>query len=160
FSDIEASTFAAEVEAIAAADITAGCAPDRYCPDVPLTRGQLASLLVRALELEPSTDDPFVDDDHSIHEADIAALAAAHITHGCGEDGFCPDESVTRAQMASFLARALDLEPPADLPEIPAEVLAALEAPVWPTGPGAEGWRPLVEQYFKPGDIDRAIRII
>lgn len=160
FTDTEASTFEAEIEAIAVADITAGCAPHQYCPDAPVTRGQMASLLVRALELPPVEGDPFTDDEHSIHERDIAALAAAGLTHGCESGSFCPDDPVTRAQMGSFLARAFQLRPPSDLPEIPSDVLAELEGPSWPTGPGAEGWRPLVEQYFPAGDVDRAIGII
>jgi len=160
FSDIAASDFAAEIEAVAAADITLGCAPGQYCPEAPVTRAQMASLLVRALELPPAEGDPFTDDAHSIHAGDIAALAAAGVTHGCGDTRFCPEDPVTRAQMASFLARAFDLSAPEDLPQIPTDVLEELQAPPWPTGPGAEGWRPLVEQYFPAGAVDRAIRII
>jgi len=56
----------------------------------------------------------FVDDDLSVHQANIEAIAAAGITTGCNppaNDRYCPDRPVTRAQMASFLARALGLEP-------------------------------------------------
>lgn len=160
FTDTSRSQFAAEIAAIAAADITEGCGPDRYCPRSELSRGQMASLLVRALDLPPSTANPFVDDEGNTHERNIAALAAAGITHGCDEDRFCPDRTVTRQEMASFLARALDLPAPQNMPEIPGEVLDELAGPDWPTGPGAEGWRPLVEAYFEPGDVDRAIRIM
>lgn len=160
FSDTVGSRFADDIAAIAAADITIGCGAGQYCPDEPVTRGQMASLLVRALELPPAEGDPFHDDDGNVHEADIAAITVAGITHGCGSGGFCPDEPVTRAQMASFLARALDLEPPAELPVIPADVVEELKAVEVPTGPGAEGWRPLVEKYFDPGDVDRAIRVM
>ena len=40
---------------------------------------------------------------------DIIWLADAGITPGCGAGRFCPGEPVTREQMASFLARALNL---------------------------------------------------
>ena len=40
---------------------------------------------------------------------DIAAVAAAGITRGCAVDLFCPDDVVTRGQMAAFINRALDL---------------------------------------------------
>ena len=45
------------------------------------------------------------------HEANIDALAAAGVTKGCKTDPlrYCPDQAVTRAQMATFLVRALDL---------------------------------------------------
>jgi hypothetical protein len=39
------------VEALSAAGITAGCAPTLYCPDAPLTRGQMAVFLSVALGL-------------------------------------------------------------------------------------------------------------
>lgn len=160
FLDTGDSVFQPSIGALALADITEGCADGRYCPDAPLTRGQMASLLTRALDLPPAGGDTFSDDDRDVHERDIEALVAADITRGCSEDRFCPRRSVTRQQMASFLARALALEPPAELPEIPAEILEELQAPEWPTGPGAEGWRALVERYFPAGEVDRAIRII
>ena len=51
----------------------------------------------------------FTDDDGNAHEAFIEAIAADGITSGCGGTLYCPADNVTRAQMASFLARALDL---------------------------------------------------
>jgi hypothetical protein len=59
----------------------------------------------------PAGGDVFDDDDGSTHEDNINRLAASGITLGCTTSGhsFCPDEPVTRAQMASFLARAFDL---------------------------------------------------
>ena len=56
-----------------------------------------------------SGPDAFGDDDGSTHEDAINALAATGITQGCTTTSFCPEEEVTRGQMASFLARALDL---------------------------------------------------
>ena len=39
----------------------------------------------------------------------IEALAASGITGGCGGGNYCPGQSLTRAQMAIFLAKALGL---------------------------------------------------
>lgn len=114
FVDDNASIHEASIEAIAAAGITNGCNPprnDRFCPESPLTRGQMASFLVRALDLAPGPA-AFTDTADSIHRADIDALAAAGITAGCNPPAntrFCPRDPVTREQMASFLARALSL---------------------------------------------------
>ncbi|MDH4119532.1 MAG: hypothetical protein OEW30_19275, partial [Acidimicrobiia bacterium] len=58
--------------------------------------------------------DRFADDNGSVFEADIEALAAAGITVGCNppiNDRFCPDDPVLRDQMASFIGRALGLAP-------------------------------------------------
>jgi uncharacterized protein YbjT (DUF2867 family) len=52
----------------------------------------------------------FVDDNESVHESSIGAIAAAGITSGCNppaNDRFCPTAPVTRGQMAAFLNRAL-----------------------------------------------------
>lgn len=42
----------------------------------------------------------------------IEALAASEITAGCGGGNYCPDDAVTRGQMAVFLAKALGLHWP------------------------------------------------
>ena len=67
----------------------------------------------------PLTEEPtlpgghFIDDNGNLHEANIEAVAAQGITLGCNQQGtaYCPDLILTRAQMASLLARALDLPP-------------------------------------------------
>ena len=78
----------------------------------------MASFLVRALQLPAGDEDFFLDDDSSSHEASINALRQAGITTGCrlGRDHYCPSDPVSREQMASFLARALGLEPIDPLP--------------------------------------------
>jgi hypothetical protein len=42
----------------------------------------------------------------------IEALAASGITAGCGNNNYCPNNPVTRGQMAAFLAKALGLHWP------------------------------------------------
>ena len=115
FSDVPADhLFYEAVSWLADQGITRGCNPprnDRFCPDQPVTRGQMAAFLVRALRL-PKGDVVFADTKGHLFEADIAALAAAGITRGCNpprNDRFCPDDVVTRGQMAAFLVRALRL---------------------------------------------------
>jgi hypothetical protein len=72
----------------------------------------MAAFLVRALDLPPTDEDPFRDTDGNVFEKDIARLAASGVTRGCNppvNDRFCPDEIVTRGQMAAFIYRALEL---------------------------------------------------
>ncbi len=115
FLDDDDSIFEADIEALANAGITTGCNPPEntyFCPGDPVTRGQMAAFLTRGLELTDRGSVDFVDDDGSIFEADIEKLAEARITLGCNppaNDRFCPGESVTRSQMAAFLTRALGL---------------------------------------------------
>ncbi|MGI9642623.1 MAG: hypothetical protein ACR2N9_07550, partial [Acidimicrobiia bacterium] len=54
----------------------------------------------------------FVDDDGTVHEGSIEAIAKFGVTKGCNppvNDRYCPDRSVNRQQMAAFLTRALNL---------------------------------------------------
>jgi glucose/arabinose dehydrogenase len=108
FSDDETSIHEADINALADAGITTGCGGGRYCPSASVSRAQMASFLVRAFALAPWTGDFFTDDETSIHEADINALAAAGITTGCTATTYCPTQAVTRAQMAAFLRRAIE----------------------------------------------------
>ena len=116
FGDIAGHQFVNEILWLAEEGITRGCAAHSYCPSNPVTRAQMATFLARALNLEaPRQRAGFADvDPSSAHAANIEALYAAHITTGCAQDplAYCPSNPVTRAQMATFLARALDLEAP------------------------------------------------
>lgn len=116
FDDDAGSVHEAAINRIAAAGITTGCGGRRYCPDEPVTREQMASFLVRAFSLSNTSTDFFTDDTGSVHEANINRIAAAGITRGCGADRYCPNNPVTRAQMAAFLYRSIchgaECEPP------------------------------------------------
>jgi hypothetical protein len=109
FTDDQGSVFEGDINSITGVGITTGCNANstRYCADEGITRGQMAAFLRRTLSL-PSGPDAFSDDNDSIFEDDINALAAAGIAKGCSDSRFCPDDVITRAQMASFLVRALD----------------------------------------------------
>jgi hypothetical protein len=116
FVDVVGSPFVDDILWLADAEITKGCNPpynNRFCPDDTVTRGQMAAFLVRTLGLTDSGGgNTFVDDDDSPFEGDIAKLAAAGITRGCNPPDntrFCPNNRVTRAQMAAFLVRAYHL---------------------------------------------------
>ncbi len=102
FTDVSGD-LALDVEALAAAGLTYGCGDGKFCADVRLNRGQLASFYARALRLEP-VPSPFSDAGET-HGGSVGALAAAGITNGCRVDLFCPADQVTRAQTASMLFR-------------------------------------------------------
>ncbi|MBK8258706.1 MAG: N-acetylmuramoyl-L-alanine amidase [Polyangiaceae bacterium] len=110
FTDDETSPFEAAINSIAAAGVTSGCdsAKKLFCPKGEVTRGQMAAFLAKGFNL-PTGPNAFSDDDGSPFEPSINAIAAAGITSGCSASGleFCPDKFVTRAQMATFLRRAL-----------------------------------------------------
>ncbi len=114
FTDDDGRPFEDDINKIAALGITKGCNPpanDQFCPDNTVTRGQIAAFLVRAWHLtDPGPGDWFIDDNRSVFEGDIDRLATVGMTKGCNpptNDRYCPDRNVTRAETASFLARAL-----------------------------------------------------
>lgn len=114
FVDDDDSVHQSDIEKLFAAGITAGCNPpfnDEFCPEDPVTRGQMAAFLRRALSLDAAELDFFSDDGDSVFEDDINALATAGISKGCNpptNDRYCPDDPVTRGQMAAFLVRAFE----------------------------------------------------
>lgn len=113
FGDVRAgSTHADSIERIAAKGIADPCSSSRFCPTNAVTRGSFATMLVRALDLPRPTDGAsrFTDTNGEVAR-DAEALAAAGLTTGCREDSFCPDRRLTREQLATFFARALELEP-------------------------------------------------
>ena len=109
FSDIDGHRFEADIEWMRLAGLTEGCGGGQFCPDAPVTRGQMASFLVRALALPATSINAFTDDDGLANEDAINRLAAAGITTGCAPTRFCPAANVTRVEMATFLARGFDL---------------------------------------------------
>jgi hypothetical protein len=119
FADVPTNNnLAAWIEQLFADRITTGCGqnPARYCPDQTVTREQMAVFLLRSRhggDYQPPAatgrfadvpvDDPFAPW--------IEQLALEGITTGCGSnpDRYCPDQPVTRGQMAVFLVRTFDL---------------------------------------------------
>ncbi len=103
------------IERLYNAGITGGCllVPLMYCPENTVTRAQMAVFLLRGIHgssyAPPAVGDStgFVDvpTNHPV-AAWIKQLAAEGITGGCSNGNYCPDATVTRAQMAVFLLRS------------------------------------------------------
>ena len=110
YIDSFSHTFESEILVLNASGITKGCTPTHFCPEDYVTRGEMAAFLVRTLQLEKVTDsNKFIDDNGHIFEREIEILANNGITDGCDDQKFCPQDYVTRGEMAAFLTRALAL---------------------------------------------------
>ena len=118
FADVGPHDFAFDqIEKIAAAGITSGCAsaPPLYCPDDSVTRGQMAVFLLRAMGHGSPSHLPayrgiFKDVPASNPYARYIEHLYDHgVTGGCSTSPrkYCPDDPVTRGQMAVFLLRAI-----------------------------------------------------
>jgi hypothetical protein len=118
FADVQpGSTHEPAIFWLADRGVTRGCSADgtTYCPTASVTRAQMATFLRASLSLPAGPDDTYLDvAPGSTHAGAIGALRRSGITLGCDRNGgrFCPTGSVTRAQMASFLTRGLDLAVP------------------------------------------------
>jgi murein DD-endopeptidase MepM/ murein hydrolase activator NlpD len=115
FSDVPSTYWAANwIEQLASEGITSGCGTGVYCPETPVTRAQMAVFLLRAKHgsayAPPVAAGIFTDVPADYWAAAwIEQLAAEGITSGCGSGAYCPDQSVTRAQMAVFLVKTFNL---------------------------------------------------
>lgn len=80
-----------------------------FNPNNPLTRGEMAKVIVKAFNLNSSLDVAFKDTPTS-HWAysDISALAANGITTGYADSTFKPSQPITRAEFSVLIARAKD----------------------------------------------------
>jgi spore germination protein YaaH len=111
YSDIEDSTHWQDIVWLSEQEITYGCADGLFCPKGSVRRDAMAGFLSRALSLPGTSTNYFSDDDGMTLEVSINRIAAASITLGCDTARYCPTRSLTRAEMASYLVRALGLPP-------------------------------------------------
>jgi len=117
FADVPKTVWtAAWIEELAAEGITTGCGGNNYCPDAPVTRAQMAVLLLRTAHgsayVPPTAKGMFLDVPPSTFAAAwIEQLYAEGITSGCGGGNYCPNVGTARRQMAAFLVRTFGLAP-------------------------------------------------
>jgi hypothetical protein len=112
FGDVPtADPFYAFIETVLHNGVTAGCGAGVYCPPAPVTRAQMAVFLLKAEHgasyAPPACTGVFADVPcPGGFAADwIEQLATEGITGGCGSGNYCPNDPVTRAQMAVFLLK-------------------------------------------------------
>lgn len=112
FTDVDPrNVHAGSIDAVAAVGITTGCTPSAFCPHNPVTRGQMATFLTRAMNLTdpgPYSGWTFTDvRPNDVHAPGIRAVAQAGISIGRFDGSFGSNAPVTRGQMATFLDRAI-----------------------------------------------------
>ncbi len=107
FTDVAGTTHADAIAWVAEQGIASGRADGTFGPGDDVTRGQMATFLMVALDL-PEGDESFPDAVGATHEAGISAVAEAGITAGRTDGTFGPSDAVTRGQMATFLQSALE----------------------------------------------------
>ena len=109
FSDVEGTTHEEAILAIVEEGVTVGYPDGTFRPTTSVTRGQLASFFERALDLPSGDPTGFSDVEGTTHEEAIGALVEAGITDGFPDGTFRPNVSVSRGQMATFVASGFDV---------------------------------------------------
>lgn len=116
FTDVPTThQFFPQIQKLRELNIITGCTANTFCPDTPINRTDMATFLVRGKLRALFGDDftfpqtAYFNDVPSTHASFkfIQKLRELGITLGCGSGaGFCPTDTVTREQMATFLYRA------------------------------------------------------
>ncbi|MFP5288765.1 MAG: S-layer homology domain-containing protein, partial [Thermoanaerobaculia bacterium] len=149
FSDVPFDHWARPyIEGIFRVGVTTGCGNARYCPDGQVSRSEMAVFLLRAIhgsDYTPpaATGGVFSDVPAGFWAAPwIEELAEEGYTAGCGGGRYCPEQSVSRAEMAVFLLRAehgLAFTPPPASGTVFGDVPASFWAASWIERLAAEG---------------------
>lgn len=121
FEDVPVGSFGADfIEQLKADGITGGCstAPLKYCPNNSVIHAQMAIFLLRSkhgasyvppgVAIAHFVDVPFSHSQLNWIEQ-LAREGISYSSHNCSSGNFCPNALVTRAEMASMMARAFDL---------------------------------------------------
>jgi hypothetical protein len=110
FPDVAAGgLFYPFVETLLHHGVTAGCGGGQFCPAAPTAREQMAVFVLAAKEgaayAPPACGTPRFTDVPAASPFCpwIEELARRGVVGGCGGRDFCPDQPVTRAQMAVFV---------------------------------------------------------
>jgi streptogramin lyase len=112
FADVPTTyQFYAYIENLFHSGATGGCGGGLFCPTGTVTRAQMAVFLLKgehgASYVPPPCTGVFGDVPCPSQFADwIEQFATEGITAGCGGGDYCPNQPVTRAQMAVFLLKA------------------------------------------------------
>lgn len=115
FDDDDGNIHEDAIDILAFVEIVNGVGDRRYDPSEVVTRAAMATFLDNAYRYQsrqeelPPGPDAFGDDNGSRQERAINRLAAAGVITGYGDGSYRPDRPVSRAEMASFLIRTLDL---------------------------------------------------
>lgn len=122
FTDRPEGGLGQAVDCVAHFGVTRGTTATAYEPGGPVSRAQMASFLARAIEVAAmrrpvSSVDRFPDDQGDVHESSINALVEVGVAGGFPDGTYKPRLGVSRQQMASFVARQLEVSLERALPE-------------------------------------------
>jgi hypothetical protein len=109
-SDVSVETVhAASIAHLVGRGVMGGYPDGTFRPGNAVTRGQLSTALARLLELPSRPGRSFLDTTGDPHGGNVEALYEAGFIDGYADGTFRPNQQLRRDQLASILARALQL---------------------------------------------------
>ncbi|MEK4359797.1 phosphodiester glycosidase family protein [Paenibacillus sp. FSL M7-1455] len=110
FADTEHHWAAEVIRELAAKHLIEGIDAGRFAPNQPVTRAEMAAMLVRLLNLKGGGTTPFADVAADQWYADaVSAAVQAGIVQGVSENSFAPNALIKRQEAAAMIARAYKL---------------------------------------------------
>ncbi|WCN36581.1 S-layer homology domain-containing protein [Aneurinibacillus uraniidurans] len=113
FNDIEKHWAKEKIQEAVQKGLVSGYPDGSFRPNQPVTRIQWVSLLARALQLQGEEEVTSFHDQEEIPkwaEQSLSLVVKKGLVNGYPDGTFRPNQEITRAEMASVLARALKLE--------------------------------------------------
>lgn len=113
FKDVTKESYAYEaIMYLAERDIVKGYGNGYFGLKDEVTRGQVAALIARYLELniDEEFQNPYNDVAGTMFEKEILAVTKAGLMKGKGQGNFDPNATLTRAEMAQVLTNVFDLK--------------------------------------------------
>ncbi len=108
FRDVERHWGRASIEQLASRLIFEGRGQGLFAPDAPITRAEVAALLVRSLGLaDAETGSPFADTAGGWYEQAVSAAYQAGLVSGYEDGSFRPGRSVTRQELVRMVVGAM-----------------------------------------------------
>ena len=105
FTDVTDASQNDAISWMANAGITTGTSPTTFAPAESLTRAQVATFLHRLAGKPPAPPHNFSDVVAGWQQAGVSWMANADITTGTSPTTFTPDDTLTRAELVTFLYR-------------------------------------------------------
>lgn len=115
FKDVRtANGYYKAIAALAQANIIGGYQDGSYGPNDPITREQMASILVKAFDLPhyQDMDNPFTDSNNPSHVRNILILYTLGITTGTTPTTYSPKNPITRGQAAKMMKATEEVNVP------------------------------------------------
>ncbi len=111
FGDCQEDYWAEDfINALSYSGVTTGCGAGNFCPENSLTRKEMAAFIISAIGETGSTvayNAYFTDVANDGFAPLINRMKELGIAAGCGASTFCPNDLLTRAQMAVFITTAM-----------------------------------------------------